>query len=100
MLSCECDADVGPSVYDGRTVVARKEHKCTECGRTINPGEEYEYVFGVWDGAAQTFKTCEECEGLGQSLVELGFCIEHGGIRETHQEYLSVYQPPKISAAR
>ena len=41
---------------------ARKQHKCTECHATIEPGEVYEYVSGLWDGDLNVFKTCIHCE--------------------------------------
>lgn len=30
----------------------------------ILPGDRYENVFGVWDGSASTFRTCERCYDL------------------------------------
>lgn len=41
---------------------ARKCHTCTECRTTIQPGDVYEFVSGVWDGQASTFKTCTLCQ--------------------------------------
>ena len=41
--------------------MARKAHKCNECGRAIRPGERYERAGGVWDGRFASFKTCEHC---------------------------------------
>lgn len=40
---------------------ARKEHRCTDCGRTIRPGETYRR--GVnFDGGAWTWKDCRHCD--------------------------------------
>ena len=72
--SCGC-IYVDTSDYSGdfQTVdirKARKDHKCCACGRIIQPGEEYERVFGVWDADPGTFKTCNDC----LSLREAFFC--------------------------
>lgn len=50
-----------PSVFRQITRTARKEHKCYECRRTIEPGSNYQYSFGVWDGSAHGFKQCINC---------------------------------------
>ena len=42
-------------------VTARKTHTCTECRRTITPGERYERTAGKWDGELHSFKTCRHC---------------------------------------
>ncbi len=66
-MSCGCVYVDGGRVSDfvtDRHVVARKVHRCDECCRSINPGERYEYVFGVWDGDQSTYKTCADCESV------------------------------------
>ena len=50
-----------PSSYNKKIRTARKEHECDECGCKIKKGEEYEYVFGVWDGISVAYKTCKDC---------------------------------------
>lgn len=48
--------------------VARKEHKCCECGKTIKRGEKYSYFVVVWADYCHNckdfgaYKTCLECE--------------------------------------
>ena len=51
-----------------RLRVARVPHVCVECFETINPGIEYCYVSGVWDGRGQSFKQCVRCHLLGEAL--------------------------------
>lgn len=51
----------GPSCCTTSTPKARKEHRCAECREPIMAGSRYEKVFGVWDGRAETFKTCLLC---------------------------------------
>ena len=42
--------------------VARKEHQCSTCARTIRPGERYRRS-RCWDGAeAWVFRQCQHCE--------------------------------------
>lgn len=44
-----------------KTVRARKRHTCELCADTINPGETYERVFEVSEGAAFAWKCCRVC---------------------------------------
>lgn len=50
---------------------ARKEHRCMECGRVIEPGETYRYWTGVWEGDVVTNKMCAHC----QAVIDLGHAI-------------------------
>jgi len=50
-----------PSVFRQITRTARKEHKCCECRRVIEPGSKYQYSSGIWDGSAHDFKQCINC---------------------------------------
>ena len=51
-----------------RMVKSRKEHRCSECGRTISIGEMYEYCFGVWDRDYNVYKTCNDCLSVRKSF--------------------------------
>lgn len=53
--------DDAATVYNDDIVVARKEHRCTECRKPIVKGEKYELAKGCWDGSWSTFKTCLLC---------------------------------------
>ena len=67
--SCYCDYDA-PSVFRSKKgVKARKPHRCGECGCDIKPGETYEYVFGVWDGYADSIHTCSRCVAIREHAV-------------------------------
>lgn len=44
--------------------VARKQHSCENCGRTINQGEKYHRYDGIYDGRASAWKTCGHCSAL------------------------------------
>lgn len=41
---------------------AVKQHRCFECGRTIDAGENYWVTAGSWDGSFSTVKTCAHCD--------------------------------------
>ena len=50
---------------------AKKAHKCGECGRTIEPGETYESVSGIYDGSFDTYKTCLQCCSVRKWLANV-----------------------------
>lgn len=62
--------DVG--VYlGGGSRRARKQHRCVECRRTIEPGETYEYWSWAMDGTVDTAKMCAHC----QAVLTIGHAI-------------------------
>lgn len=75
---CDCDCD-RPEIGRYTTPLARKKHVCCECHQTIKPGERYHSYFGVWDGYAETFKWCAQCQALHETLREAGLCACIGG---------------------
>ncbi|MBZ2197251.1 hypothetical protein [Occultella gossypii] len=50
------------------TPIARTDHQCQQCGRTIRPGEKYHRWDGLYDGTWQTTKTCAQCRHLQDDL--------------------------------
>ena len=76
-MQCSCeieiDSDVGPTFYSEEMRTARKQHKCTECRRTIEPGEEYESVSGLWEGGWSKYKTCRDCLSLRNVFFTRGW---------------------------
>lgn len=73
-MECSCvidmDHDGGPTCHKEKIQTARKEHHCCECHRVISPGEEYEYVSGIWDSEAETYKTCLDCKSLRDTFFD------------------------------
>ena len=91
-LACGCDIDGDyPTVHNEKWVRARKAHKCGECRRPIQPGDEYRYTFMVFDGDARSYHTCEACAGIADALVGLGFCWDDGDLRSAYIQYLREY---------
>ena len=65
-----------PEAFKSGTRVARKEHKCCECGKTIEKGEQYQYSSGIWSGEPQEYKQCESCNRLMKKAHT--YAEEHG----------------------
>ena len=55
---------------------ARTDHVCSDCGRTISPGETYRRSVGFNDGTAWTWKDCAHCEAI-LSLYDLSWDGEY-----------------------
>jgi len=79
MESCACvtvDVDSQAEFHAAEHRRAGKEHKCSECGRTIGIREEYEHVSGMWDGDFSRFKTCLDCLSIRNAFFCDGFNFE------------------------
>lgn len=90
--ACYCDGPTA-SVYRAKLRKARTQHKCYECGRKILPGEQYENVFAIWEGDAQTCCTCSHCLDLREFVKSHVpcFCWNHGNIIEEAHETAEYY---------
>jgi hypothetical protein len=104
---CGCE-DNPPSCSSTTTRVARKAHRCYECGAEISKRDRYQVHSGVWDGRGQSFKWCADCETLRAICDELSrvqmaawrasgakhgfgpewFCFCFGQLREAVGEFL------------
>ena len=83
---CTCDFDGDPSEWcRTKTVKARKEHRCCECGGSILPGDWYQRINGKWDGAIEEYKTCLVC-----AQIRSDYCAPLSMLRETLWEGLEV----------
>ncbi|RLB94621.1 MAG: hypothetical protein DRH26_00705 [Deltaproteobacteria bacterium] len=73
-MECSCtiniDHEGGPDCYREKIVTARKKHRCYECFQDIQPGEQYEYVSGIWDGDPQAYKTCLDCKSIRDTFFD------------------------------
>ena len=77
-MECSCSVDVcsdgAITVLKEKIVTAKKEHKCSECGRKIKKEESYEYASGVWETKLNIYKTCLDCLSLRKQFFKDGFC--------------------------
>lgn len=55
--------------YHERMVVARKAHRCCECGEAIPVGARYQRATGKSDGEVWTATTCAVCAEIRQAFV-------------------------------
>lgn len=72
MLVCTCNNYEFAEVFNKTFHEARKQHKCSECGCPINPGERYEYIFMVFEGESTQFHTCGLCAKIAETFQVCG----------------------------
>lgn len=92
---CYCDYDPPDFTPNVKVRRARKAHRCDECGAFIQPGEKYEYVFGVWDGFVHIYHTCERCLDLRWFITEAVpcFCWAYSTLHDDALECAREYAP-------
>lgn len=101
-MECYCD-DEPPELYCATRPIANRRHECEECNQTIQPGERYERVFGIWEGGNKVFKTCLYCLAI-RDLCEQRLnclCWSHGNTMEDIRSHLEerIQYPPGLSMA-
>lgn len=80
-MDCFCDFADPPEFYHQATPMARKSHKCYECGCEITKGERYERVRAKWDCQVSTIKTCPDCVAVRDAMEDMPcFCWLHGSL--------------------
>lgn len=91
---CVCDYEP-PEFYTREGHRANKQHRCSECGTTIQPGDKYIRTVGKWEGYFGEFKECMNCVSLIEAAQEHFecFCFTHGNIIEEIQVELEECMP-------
>ena len=84
---------------DTRIRSARKEHMCSLCMRTIEPGEPYRRQRNVYYGEAFTYRGCAHCDALVRALMETGDDWFDDGEGYTRAD-IAEYQPRSVAIAR
>lgn len=92
-INCDCSYDDGesPAVFREITIKARKQHRCCECGDTIQKGEMHELVDGCWEGRWDHYRTCSFCATLRKTYCPHGFV--YGELAEQISECLGFWYP-------
>lgn len=93
------ECDVLPDFYHWTEPVARKEHRCCECGAPINRGEKYFRAHGKWDGAISVYRQhllCMEACMYVRDNFNGHECIPFGCLREyCHELFADQYHRPR-----
>lgn len=76
--------------------VARKEHRCSLCGRMIRVGEQYGRQTNIGDDGLHVWKECGHCRVLANLLDLIDCCDEDGYTSETVLEF----DPETVAEAR
>jgi len=72
--ACVCiDVDDPPEATWEYHPVARKEHKCGECGDAIQVGKIYEKIVLLFEGAFSTHRTCDICVKIRTEHFQCGW---------------------------
>lgn len=71
---------------------ARKEHKCSECRRTILPGESYQLNKALFDGCWNVNKVCSHCQVATEWLILNCHGYVTDMVREDIQEHIDEYR--------
>ena len=78
-MICGCvyvDEGQAPDLYTVRVSASRKQRRCCECGVDIKVGDQYENVWGIWEGEANTYITCATCLEIRNLLFCYGWMHE------------------------
>lgn len=68
--------------------VAKKKYRCDECFGVIDIGKKYQYVRGLWYDSYVTYRTCDGCLNIIDSL----FCSRpnFGDLEETLRDAMGI----------
>ena len=74
-MECSCDLELDDfcELIEQKTVTARKEHTCGECGYEIKSGQKYEIQKETFDGVFSTHKTCLICVEVRDKMFPNGY---------------------------
>ena len=87
-----------PRAWSESYPIARKEHKCEECGRTILKGEPYFRYKGISaDGDCYGGSQCEHCHVLACWLGQQCEGWICGGVIEDIEEHARDYNRPDLA---
>jgi len=80
----------GPEFYSERKVKARKQHKCEECLKHIQPGQHYVRVSGkIPADSFWSYAICSRCWRIRQALeaeTDMDFVLPFGEMKSALEE--------------
>ncbi|WP_405375901.1 MULTISPECIES: hypothetical protein [unclassified Microbacterium] len=79
---------------------ARKEHRCSTCGRVIGVGETYLRQHNVFDGQRYSYLNCEHCLAFTRRALQLDANYWDDGINKEALDEAFVYYRQNISDLR
>lgn len=68
---CRADDAELATIWDEKQRTAAKDHKCTECYRTIQVGERYRHISSLHEGHWRRDRMCPHCAAAGEWLVAM-----------------------------
>jgi hypothetical protein len=83
-------------VLASETPLARKEHRCHLCFRTIESGEQYNRQRNIGDDGPYVFKACAHCHAYVQQIIN---ALDYYGEGYTAEDLIE-YEPGSITEAR
>ena len=93
MFDCYCENEYS-DVWIEKTVRARKEHICCECGGKIRRGEIHNTAKSLYEGEWSLLRRCPACQAAACDMEELTsahggcFCNMWGDMRDRLWEIL------------
>jgi hypothetical protein len=91
------DCDEMSTIVQDERLVARKEHKCSECCRVIRVGETYNRQRLKFDGEMSTHKICAHCQVVRDWLgSECGGWV-YGEMEEDIREHFFEGYEPRLT---
>ncbi len=71
--------------------VARKVHKCSECGEDILPGNSYSHFRGIFRGKWEIYNTCSLCKEDWKMVMDFDWTegITYGGLIDVIEEAIN-----------
>jgi hypothetical protein len=86
---------MSPVVLASENPVARVEHGCQLCGRTIEPGERYNRQRNIGDDGPYVFKACAHCNAYVRLTDLSSWCDDGYTIDDVYE-----YEPCTMREAR
>ncbi|MFU2208197.1 hypothetical protein [Solidesulfovibrio sp. C21] len=79
MGACACEGE-NLDILSSKVITARKAHKCSECGKEIRSGENYQKFVGVTSEGMFESKMCLFCYNVVKDLRSMGYCVVFDGL--------------------